>query len=142
MADYIVAIDQGTTSTRAIVFDHSGSIISVGQKEHEQIFPRAGWVEHDPSEIWDNTREVIGQALSRADITTCDPDAAEPGTPRGVLGTARVTVPDDTGADTAVFAHVSQDGADEVSAGDYITVRSYPVSTGSQDVVVEVVRIG
>ena len=72
MADYIVAIDQGTTSTRAIVFDHSGSIISVGQKEHEQIFPRAGWVEHDPSEIWDNTREVIGQALSSADITRHD----------------------------------------------------------------------
>jgi glycerol kinase len=72
MADYIVAIDQGTTSTRAIVFDHSGSIVSVGQKEHEQIFPRAGWVEHDPSEIWDNTREVIGQALSRADITRHD----------------------------------------------------------------------
>ncbi|PYY63108.1 glycerol kinase [Curtobacterium sp. MCSS17_011] len=72
MADYIVAIDQGTTSTRAIVFDHSGSIISTGQKEHEQIFPRAGWVEHDPSEIWDNTREVIGQALSRADITRHD----------------------------------------------------------------------
>ncbi|KTR41865.1 glycerol kinase [Curtobacterium oceanosedimentum] len=72
MADYIVAIDQGTTSTRAIVFDHSGSIISVGQKEHEQIFPRAGWVEHDPAEIWDNTREVIGQALSRADITRHD----------------------------------------------------------------------
>ncbi|ROP66175.1 glycerol kinase [Curtobacterium sp. PhB130] len=72
MADYIVAIDQGTTSTRAIVFDHSGSIISVGQKEHEQIFPRAGWVEHDPAEIWDNVREVIGQALSRADITRHD----------------------------------------------------------------------
>lgn len=72
MADYIVAIDQGTTSTRAIVFDHSGSIVSVGQKEHEQIFPRAGWVEHDPIEIWDNTREVIGQALSRADITRHD----------------------------------------------------------------------
>ncbi|MFJ3380792.1 glycerol kinase GlpK [Curtobacterium sp. RRHDQ66] len=72
MADYIVAIDQGTTSTRAIVFDHSGSIVSTGQKEHEQIFPRAGWVEHDPAEIWDNTREVIGQALSRADITRHD----------------------------------------------------------------------
>jgi glycerol kinase len=72
MADYIVAIDQGTTSTRAIVFDHAGSIVSVGQKEHEQIFPRAGWVEHDPLEIWDNTREVIGQALSRADITRHD----------------------------------------------------------------------
>ncbi|WP_106212011.1 glycerol kinase GlpK [Glaciihabitans tibetensis] len=72
MTDFIVAIDQGTTSTRAIIFDHSGSIVSVGQKEHEQIFPRAGWVEHDPAEIWNNTREVIGQALSRADITRHD----------------------------------------------------------------------
>jgi glycerol kinase len=72
VSEYIVAIDQGTTSTRAIVFDHSGSIVSTGQKEHEQIFPRAGWVEHDPAEIWDNTREVIGQALSRADITRHD----------------------------------------------------------------------
>jgi glycerol kinase len=69
MTDYIIAIDQGTTSTRAIVFDHSGSIVATGQKEHEQIFPKAGWVEHDPKEIWDNTREVIGQALSKANIT-------------------------------------------------------------------------
>jgi glycerol kinase len=69
MTDYILAIDQGTTSTRAIVFDHSGSIVSTGQLEHEQIFPKAGWVEHNPKEIWDNTREVIGQALSKANIT-------------------------------------------------------------------------
>ena len=72
MSEYIVAIDQGTTSTRAIVFDHAGSVVSTGQLEHEQIFPRAGWVEHDPMEIWANTREVIGQALSRADITRHD----------------------------------------------------------------------
>ena len=65
---YVIAIDQGTTSSRTIVFDHSGSIVSVGQLEHEQIFPKAGWVEHDPMEIWNNTREVIGQALSKADI--------------------------------------------------------------------------
>ncbi|PZQ80474.1 MAG: hypothetical protein DI545_03270, partial [Micrococcus luteus] len=45
---YVMAIDQGTTSTRAILFDHSGAIVSTGQREHEQIFPRAGWVEHDP----------------------------------------------------------------------------------------------
>ncbi len=72
MTDYILSIDQGTTSTRAIVFDHSGSIVSTGQLEHEQIFPRAGWLEHDPKEIWNNTREVIGQALSKADITRHD----------------------------------------------------------------------
>jgi glycerol kinase len=72
MTKYVVAIDQGTTSSRAIVFDHSGSIVSTGQLEHEQIFPKAGWVEHDPMEIWDNTREVIGQALSKANITRHD----------------------------------------------------------------------
>lgn len=72
MADYVLAIDQGTTSSRAIVFDKSGSIISTGQLEHEQIFPKAGWVEHDPAEIWNNTREVIGQALSKASLTRHD----------------------------------------------------------------------
>jgi glycerol kinase len=72
MADYVLAIDQGTTSTRAMVFDHEGRVVSTGQLEHRQIFPRAGWVEHDPEEIWRNTREVIGQALSRADITRHD----------------------------------------------------------------------
>lgn len=65
---YVLAIDQGTTSSRAIIFDHSGSIVSVGQKEHEQILPKAGWVEHNPIEIRDNVREVIGQALSKANI--------------------------------------------------------------------------
>ncbi|MDY7526614.1 glycerol kinase GlpK [Cryobacterium sp. 10C2] len=72
MADYVIAIDQGTTSTRAIIFDKAGSIVSNGQLEHEQIFPRAGWVEHDPMEIWNNTREVIGQALSKANLTRHD----------------------------------------------------------------------
>ncbi len=72
MSNYVLAIDQGTTSTRAIVFDHSGSVVSSGQLEHKQIFPKAGWVEHDPIEIWDNTREVIGQALSRASLTRHD----------------------------------------------------------------------
>ena len=72
MSDYVLAIDQGTTSSRAIIFDHSGSIISTGQLEHEQIFPHAGWVEHDPMEIWANTREAIGQALSKANLTRHD----------------------------------------------------------------------
>ena len=65
---YILAIDQGTTSTRAIVFDHGGRSVAVGQKEHAQLFPRAGWVEHDPMELWHNTREVVGEALGRAGI--------------------------------------------------------------------------
>jgi glycerol kinase len=72
MADstYILAIDQGTTSTRAMIFDRSGDVIAVEQVEHEQIFPKAGWVEHDPIEIWDNTREVIGGALSKANLNS------------------------------------------------------------------------
>ena len=72
MADktYILAIDQGTTSTRAMVFDHSGSVVSVDQVEHEQIFPKAGWVEHNGIEIWENTRKVIGGALSKANLNS------------------------------------------------------------------------
>ena len=69
---YVLAIDQGTTSTRAIVFDHSGQIVESGQIEHEQIFPRAGWVEHNAEEIWKNTREVVGLALTRANLTYRD----------------------------------------------------------------------
>ena len=71
-ARYVLAIDQGTTSTRAIIFNHQGGIVSVGQKEHEQIFARAGWVEHDPREIWNNVREVVAQALAKADVTRHD----------------------------------------------------------------------
>lgn len=63
---YILAIDQGTTSSRAIIFDHSGRSVSIGQIEHQQIFPHAGWVEHDAMEIWMNVREVIGKALASA----------------------------------------------------------------------------
>src|ERR1700723_3637380 len=63
MSAYLGAIDQGTTSTRFIVFDRSGRIVSAAQKEHEQIFPKPGWVEHDPEEIWRRTREVINEAM-------------------------------------------------------------------------------
>ncbi|ROS25993.1 glycerol kinase GlpK [Cellulomonas sp. PhB150] len=72
MADskYVLAIDQGTTSSRAIIFDHGGQIVATGQKEHEQIFPRAGWVEHDAAEIWVNVREVVGLALAKANLTS------------------------------------------------------------------------
>jgi glycerol kinase len=72
MADYVLAIDQGTTSSRAIVFDRSAGIVSSGQLEHDQIFPRAGWVEHDPAQIWDNVREAVGIALTRANLTYQD----------------------------------------------------------------------
>ena len=71
MADrsYVLSIDQGTTSTRAMVFDHEGRVVSVDQVEHEQVLPRAGWVEHDAEEIWTNTREVIGGALAKANLS-------------------------------------------------------------------------
>ena len=69
---YIMAIDQGTTSTRAIVFDVTGRPIAIGQQEHRQIFPRAGWVEHDAVEIWTNVRQVIADALATAGITRHD----------------------------------------------------------------------
>ncbi|MGB3186335.1 MAG: glycerol kinase GlpK [Ornithinimicrobium sp.] len=72
MADYVMSIDQGTTSSRAILFTHSGQIHSSGQKEHEQIFPKAGWVEHDAAEIWTNVREVVALALSKGDATHND----------------------------------------------------------------------
>lgn len=63
MSSYIGAIDQGTTSTRFMVFDRSGRIVSVAQKEHKQIYPKPGWVEHDPEEIWRRTQEVIDEAM-------------------------------------------------------------------------------
>ncbi len=72
MTGHVVAIDQGTTSTRAVVVDHEGRTVSSSQLEHEQILPRAGWVEHDPAEIWGNTRELVGTALSRANLTRHD----------------------------------------------------------------------
>ncbi len=68
MAEHVLAIDQGTTSTRAIVFDATGSVVSVAQREHEQIMQRAGRVEHDPIEIWTNVEWVTSAALSRADL--------------------------------------------------------------------------
>src|SRR6266508_690316 len=71
MADqYVLSIDQGTTSTRAMIFDHAGRVVSSDQVEHRQILPRAGWVEHDPVEIWKNTREVIGGAVARANLNS------------------------------------------------------------------------
>jgi glycerol kinase len=72
LADYIGAIDQGTTSTRFIVFDRSGRVISIAQKEHEQIYPNPGWVEHNPEEIWLRTREVIADAMAKAKLRPAD----------------------------------------------------------------------
>ena len=74
MSKYIAAIDQGTTSTRCILFNHQGNIVSVGQKEHEQIYPHPGWVEHNPEEIWKNTLEVI--AIARINVSAHSSDIA------------------------------------------------------------------
>ena len=65
MADYVGALDQGTTSTRFMIFDHGGKVVAVDQKEHEQIFPKPGWVEHDANEIWSRTQDVIKGALEQ-----------------------------------------------------------------------------
>lgn len=72
MAQYAAALDQGTTSTRAMIFDHSGKVVSLAQKEHEQIFPKPGWVEHDPMEVWARSQEVLDEALSSANATADD----------------------------------------------------------------------
>ncbi|MGH3832234.1 MAG: glycerol kinase GlpK [Pseudonocardiaceae bacterium] len=72
MSQYVAAIDQGTTSTRCMVFDHDGRVISAEHREHRQHFPQAGWVEHDPLEIWTNTKEVTAGALARAGLSAGD----------------------------------------------------------------------
>ncbi|MGI5202300.1 glycerol kinase GlpK [Spirillospora sp. CA-108201] len=72
MADFVGALDQGTTSTRFMIFDHGGNEIARHQLEHEQILPRAGWVEHDPTEIWERTRSVIQSALNKANLSHGD----------------------------------------------------------------------
>src|SRR3954447_2249004 len=72
MADFVGAVDQGTTSTRFMVFDHGGAEVGRHQLEHEQVLPRAGWGEHDPLEIWQRAQAVIGSALSHLDLQPSD----------------------------------------------------------------------
>ncbi|EIE97591.1 glycerol kinase GlpK [Saccharomonospora glauca] len=72
MASYVAAIDQGTTSTRTMIFDRSGQVVASDQREHKQIFPKAGWVEHDAEEIWANVRATAAGALANADLTAGD----------------------------------------------------------------------
>ncbi|MEP7133625.1 MAG: glycerol kinase GlpK [Chloroflexota bacterium] len=72
MTTYVAAIDQGTTSTRCMIFDHNGNVAAVDQKEHQQIYPKPGWVEHDALEIWARTQEVIQGALSKRNISPKD----------------------------------------------------------------------
>jgi glycerol kinase len=72
MPKYVGALDQGTTSTRFMIFDHGGQVVAIHQKEHEQIYPKPGWVEHDPAEIWARSQEVIKGALEKAGIAASD----------------------------------------------------------------------
>src|SRR5436190_17901980 len=72
MAKYSAAVDQGTTSTRFMIFDHAGAVVGVDQKEHEQIYPKPGWVEHDPKEIWTRCGEIVDGALGKAGLSASD----------------------------------------------------------------------
>ncbi|WP_067814782.1 glycerol kinase GlpK [Actinomadura kijaniata] len=72
MADFVGALDQGTTSTRFMIFDHGGNEVARHQLEHEQILPRAGWVEHDPIEIWERTRATVQSTLNKANLQASD----------------------------------------------------------------------
>jgi glycerol kinase len=72
MADYVGALDQGTTSTRFMIFNHEGGVVDVDQKEHEQIYPKPGWVEHDANEIWQRSQEVISGTLQKAGLQASD----------------------------------------------------------------------
>jgi glycerol kinase len=72
MAKYAAALDQGTTSSRAMVFNHDGTVAAVSQKEHEQIYPKPGWVEHDPKEIWARSQEVLDEALEQVGASRDD----------------------------------------------------------------------
>jgi glycerol kinase len=72
MADYVGALDQGTTSTRFMIFDHSGQVVGIDQKEHEQIYPKPGWVEHDAMEIWERCQSVIRSALDSKNLKATD----------------------------------------------------------------------
>ena len=69
---HILALDQGTTSSRAVVFDHAGSVVAMAQQEFRQIFPQPGWVEHDANEIWATQSSVMAQVLEKAGLTATD----------------------------------------------------------------------
>ena len=70
MSKFVLAVDQGTTSSRAMLFNHHGDVVRMSQREHAQLFPQPGWVEHDPVEIWRNVQAVIADVL--ADIDSSD----------------------------------------------------------------------
>ena len=97
MPKYVAAIDQGTTSTRFMVFDHGGNVVAVDQKEHKQIYPKPGWVEHDPLEIWERTRAVIQGALVKGNISPAEIAAV------GITNQRETTVVWDRGTGQPVY---------------------------------------
>jgi len=131
---YVVAIDQGTTSTRCIVFDRRGQLVSLAQQEHKQYFPRPGWVEHDAAEIWRNVERLAPLALSRAGITTAEVAAVGIANQREttVLWDRRTGVPigravvwQDTRTDSLVTTLLSRPGADEVQHRSGLPLATY-----------------
>jgi glycerol kinase len=134
MARYVGAIDQGTTSTRFMVFDRGGKVISSAQMEHRQIFPKPGWVEHDAIEIWQNTQEVAGAALARVGLRASDLAAV------GITNQRETTVLwdrasgkplhnalvwQDTRVDQLVAEYIKQGGANRFRAKTGLPMASY-----------------
>jgi glycerol kinase len=134
MTRYIGAIDQGTTSTRFMVFDRGGKVVSSAQMEHRQIFPKPGWVEHDAIEIWQNTQEVAGAALARVGLRASDLAAV------GITNQRETTVLwdrvsgkplhnalvwQDTRVDQLVAEYVKQGGANRFRAKTGLPMASY-----------------
>ncbi|MFT3663135.1 MAG: glycerol kinase GlpK [Gordonia sp. (in: high G+C Gram-positive bacteria)] len=132
-ARYVAAIDQGTTSTRAIVFDRRGQIVASEQVEHRQIFPRAGWVEHDPMEIWRNTRRVSAAVLAAAQVSTSEIAAC------GITNQRETTVVWDRTTGKPVYnaivwqdtrtAELCEELAGEAGVDRYRAVTGLPLST-------------
>ncbi|NDR54735.1 MULTISPECIES: glycerol kinase GlpK [unclassified Actinomyces] len=127
---YVLAIDQGTTSSRAIVFNHSGQVVSIGQQEFTQIFPNPGWVEHDPVEIWESVRAVVAEALQKAEINRHSLAAV------GITNQRETTIVWDRHTGEPIYnAIVWQDTrtaaiAREIAAGDPLGTERYRQITG------------
>src|SRR5262245_38815626 len=118
MADYVGALDQGTTSTRFMIFDHGGNVVGIDQKEHEQIYPKPGWVEHDPAEVRTRSQEVIAGALEKSGIPAGDLAAV------GITNQRETAVVWDRTTGEAVYNAIvwqdtrTQDIVDELADGD------------------------
>lgn len=134
MAGYVGAIDQGTTSSRFIIFDRDGHIVSLAQKEHGQIYPRPGWVEHDALEIWRNTESVIADALAKAGIAARDLAAVGVTNQREttLIWDARTGEPlhnalvwQDTRVEPLVAAFAAEGGKDRLRAKTGLPLASY-----------------